>query len=183
MKDIRFVFLICIALFLTFALTSCEENESTYQPNYHNNGESLEDSLIKANKYLLKKDKELIESYVKRRDWNIACTESGLWYEIFEKSSDTPIKAGNIVVYDYSLELLDGTVCYTSDSTGAEKIKIGQSGKESGLEEGLKMMKKGEKARFILPPHLAHGLIGNMDRIPQRSVIVYQIEVKDVIDF
>ena len=82
-----------------------------------------------------------------------------------------------------TVELLDGTICYSSDSTGTERIKIGQSGKESGLEEGILLMRIGEKAHFILPPHLAHGLIGNMDRIPHRSIIVYNVEILNIVDF
>ena len=42
------------------------------------------------------------------------------------------------------------------------------------------MLKKGSKARFILPPHLAHGLIGDENRIPARAIIIYDIEVLSI---
>jgi FKBP-type peptidyl-prolyl cis-trans isomerase len=38
-------------------------------------------------------------------------------------------------------------------------------------------MRKGEKALFILPPHLAHGLIGDMNKIPPLTTVVYDIEL------
>jgi FKBP-type peptidyl-prolyl cis-trans isomerase len=50
---------------------------------------------------------------------------------------------------------------------------------ESGLHEGIKYMKKGEKARLILPPHLAHGLIGDMNKIPMNATLIYDIQVID----
>jgi FKBP-type peptidyl-prolyl cis-trans isomerase FkpA len=78
---------------------------------------------------------------------------------------------------------LDGSVCYSSETSGPGQIKIGQSGKEFGLDEGILKMKSGERAHFILPPYLAHGLIGDMEKIPARSTIVYDIEIIEIIDF
>ena len=172
-----------VILFLAFIIiVSCENSETTNQP-FYNDKNKTEDTLIKANRYLLERDKEQIQSYVKRRSWKMQISESGLWYEVYKKTNNQKVESGNIIKYNYTIELLDGTLCYSSDSTGAENIKIGRSGKESGLEEGLLMMRTGEKAHFILPPHTAHGLIGNMDRIPHRSTIVYDVELLNIIDF
>jgi len=46
---------------------------------------------------------------------------------------------------------------------------------ESGLEEGILLLRVGDKATFIMPPHLAHGLQGDGDRIPARSIIMYDV--------
>ena len=167
---------------LIIVLSSCDQTETTDQPFYNDNNQ-IGDTLIKANRFLLERDKEQIQSYVDRRSWKMQTSESGLWYEIYKKTNNQKVESGNIIRFNYKIELLDGTLCYSSDSTGAESIKIGHSGKESGLEEGLLMMRTGEKAHFILPPHIAHGLIGNMDRIPNRSTIVYHVEILDIIDF
>ena len=168
-----------IALFL---LLACNTDETTEQPNITDHSQSG-DTLILANKFLLERDKELIESFIKRRDWKMNMTESGLWYEIYHHTNSVKVKHGDIILYNYVISLLDGTVCYTSDENGQGKIKIGQSGKEFGLDEGILMMNLGEKGRFILPPFLAHGLIGDLEKIPARSTIVYEIEIVDIIDF
>jgi len=39
----------------------------------------------------------------------------------------------------------------------------------------------GDKAKLIIPSHLAFGLAGDMDQIPPLSPIVYDIEVLDKI--
>ena len=57
------------------------------------------------------------------------------------------------------------------------RFKIGQGGVESGLEEAVLLMSVGDKGRFIMPPHLAHGLLGDNNKIPPRSIIVYQAEL------
>ncbi len=61
-------------------------------------------------------------------------------------------------------------------------MEIGHGGVESGIEEGILLLHKGDKARFILPPFRAHGLLGDRQKIPPRSIIVYELELKDLIN-
>jgi FKBP-type peptidyl-prolyl cis-trans isomerase len=53
---------------------------------------------------------------------------------------------------------------------------------ESGLHEGITYMRKGEKAKIILSSNLAYGLVGDMDKIPPQSPLVYDVELVDIID-
>ncbi len=164
-----------------FFIISCDNESVTKQPAIQKS--MITDSLLKANKFLTERDSELIRSYVNRHKLEMQVSREGLWYNIYKKTDKQKVKNGDIVRYDYRLELLDGTLCYTSDSTGTAQIKIGSSGKETGLEKGLLMMRAGEKAKFILPPHLAYGLIGDMKKIPARSALVYDVEIKEIVDF
>jgi FKBP-type peptidyl-prolyl cis-trans isomerase len=75
------------------------------------------------------------------------------------------------------VSLLDGTECYNSDREGPKIFTIGRGGVESGLEEGILLMKEGSRAKFIMPPYLAHGLPGDGKRIPARAIIVYDVEL------
>ena len=138
------------------------------------------ESLQEVNKLLVDKDTEIIENYIKRRDWNMAVTETGLWYEIYQQGNGPEIKGNDQITYNYSVWLLDGTLCYSSDSLGVGSFVVGKGRVESGLEEGVLMLKRGSKSRFILPPHLAHGLIGDENRIPARATLIYDIEIVDI---
>ena len=51
---------------------------------------------------------------------------------------------------------------------------------ESGLHEALKFMCTDDKALFILPSHLAHGLIGDSDQIPPMVPIIYDIHLMKI---
>ncbi len=46
---------------------------------------------------------------------------------------------------------------------------------EQGLNEGIRMLRPGSEAVFIIPPFLAYGLLGDSKKIPPRSVIVYNL--------
>ena len=135
------------------------------------------ESLIRANKGLVTIDHERIEAFAERHQWEMGTTETGLWYQIYEHGTGDSARNGLIASLKYTVSLLDGTLCYSSDSTGEKTFLIGQGGVESGLEEGILLMRCGDKARFIMPPHLAHGLPGDNDKIPPRSTIVYQVEL------
>ena len=42
------------------------------------------------------------------------------------------------------------------------------------------MLNQGGKGRFILSPHLAHGLPGDGNKIPPRAILIYSIEVLSI---
>ena len=99
---------------------------------------------------------------------------------IYAKTNDTEVKSGDVVEFSFKTSLLNGDVLYDSDATGNRKMTIDRNQEESGLNEGLKLMKKGEKAYFILQPHLAFGVAGDSYKIPPYSVLGYDIEVVDI---
>lgn len=139
--------------------------------------EEEKEMLLRVNKFLVQKDIELIGSYAARHGWEMEVTGSGLFYEIYERCDGTRAENGMKVRIDYRLSLLDGTLCYSSEQDGAKEFLLGKSFEISGLELGVAMMREGEKARFIIPPHLAYGLLGDEKRIPARSIIVYEVEL------
>jgi FKBP-type peptidyl-prolyl cis-trans isomerase len=160
-----------------FVLISC--GSSTVEMNKPHKDKSGE-TMIRVNKIMVENDVELIKAYIKRHDWQMKETESGLWYEVFKKGNGMKIKHGMEVSMRCKLELLDGTVCNISDSIKIKNVKAGLGKVEAGLDEGILLMQFGDCARFILPPHLAYGLSGDNKCIPPRSIIVYTIEIINV---
>ncbi|MFO7368877.1 MAG: FKBP-type peptidyl-prolyl cis-trans isomerase [Bacteroidales bacterium] len=136
-----------------------------------------EEALIGVNRLLIQKDKEKILEYMKQHQLTLEETETGLWYAIKQKGSGLKAEAGNRVTLAYEVSLPDGTTCYNSDSLGLKQFVVGKGGVESGLEEGILLLNEGSKALFIMPPHLAHGVPGDGNRIPARSILVYQVEL------
>jgi FKBP-type peptidyl-prolyl cis-trans isomerase len=161
-------------------MVSCKQNSSNAPVS---DRASQRENLLRANKGLVSLDQQRIKNYVKRRNWEMQVTETGLWYQLMDTNANEKAQTGKIAHLKYQVSLLDGTICYTSDSLGLMQFKIGQGGVESGLEEAILLMRVGEKGRFILPPHLAHGLLGDDNKIPPRSVIVYSAELLKLTDY
>ncbi len=135
---------------------------------------------MNVNKKLVNHDVEQIKKYVDSLGINAKTTQTGLWYFISSEGEGPKAEKRQIITLKYKVLLLDGTVCYNSDKDGLKVFEVGHGGVESGLEEGVLMLNKGSKAIFILPPYLAHGLLGDDNKIPVRSPIVYEVEVLSI---
>ncbi len=138
------------------------------------------EELISLNRRMVTLDADAIKEYLEKNNLDMKETKTGLWYHIDEPGDGDVVSKGDVVEIAYQIYLLDGTTCYSSDSLGNKKFKVGQGGVETGLEEGILLLKKGTKATFIMPPHRAYGLVGDDDKIPGRKSIVYKVEVVDV---
>lgn len=137
----------------------------------------LKEPLINANKVRVMKESKEIDSYIKRHKWKMEDTGTGLRYHIYNKGDREKATKGKTATINYRIGLLDGTECYSSDSSGVKSFEIGRGNVESGLEEGILLMKVGDKAKFILPSHLAYGLLGDSNKIPSYAVLVYDVEL------
>lgn len=166
--------LLSVLFVCSLCIVSCDD--ATTKVNKKSQSNKAE-SLIKINKEIVKNENEEINAYVKRHNWTMKETGTGLRYMNYVKGSGEKAKTGQTAKVNFKISLLDGTICYSSEKTGAEEFFIGEDHVESGLHEGVQLMCVGDKTIFILPPHLAHGLIGDKDKIPPLSTIVYDIEL------
>ncbi|MES2589651.1 MAG: FKBP-type peptidyl-prolyl cis-trans isomerase [Bacteroidota bacterium] len=112
-----------------------------------------------------------------RKTWKTIKTGSGLRYYIYHQGSGRKAETELEALVRYKINLLDGTLCYQTDSLEVESFKIDKSDIETGVQEGIKKMKIGDKAKLIVPSHLAHGLLGDRDKIPPLTVLVIDIEL------
>lgn len=170
-----FIFSLCIIIF-SCKTENTQEQKSSYTQVKNENKEET----IKINRDLLSVNREVIDKYIERHNWKMTETESGLFYMITTQTTDEQVLSGCEVEFSFKTSLLNGTVIYESSKLGNRKLIIDKNQEESGLNEGLKLMKKGEIAYFILPPHLAFGVVGDSYLVPPYSVLVYEIEVIEI---
>jgi FKBP-type peptidyl-prolyl cis-trans isomerase len=159
---------------MIFFSACIQENESKQKEI---NRKQLKESLLKANKELIKTEDQLIRDYIERYQWEMKETGTGLRYWIYKNGKGKIATLNQVATINYQLSLLNGIICYSSEEKGPKKFKIGQGGIESGLEEGILLLRKGDRAKFIIPSHLAYGLIGDKNKIPPKATLVYDIEL------
>jgi FKBP-type peptidyl-prolyl cis-trans isomerase len=172
----KYLFFSTITLFF-FQFESCEHHSKNVSQLSE---KQIQESLIKANQKLSKNEIADIEAYILRNDLKMEKSGTGLRYFIYGEGKGDFAKSGMKAKVNFKISLLNGRVCYSSDSTGFEQFVVDNDQVESGLHEGIKRMKVGNKAKFILPSHLAHGLIGDEDKIPARAPIIYEIELLEL---
>ena len=138
----------------------------------------IQESLVESNKAKARKEAEEIKAYINEKGLDMIATGTGLHYHVYEEGSGTEFsKTGQEATVHYSIFLLNDTMCYTSRETEPATFKIGLSGVESGLHEGLTYLKEGDKAKFIMPSHLAYGAFGDRKKIPPQTPLMYDIEL------
>jgi len=81
------------------------------------------------------------------------------------------------MLIEHSISLLNGRACYRTKLGEPESFFVEQDDVESGLHEGIQQLSVGDSALVIIPSHLAHGLAGDLDQIPMRSTIIYNIRL------
>lgn len=165
-----------IALVLLAHACSDEGQKDSEMPTQQEVNRSMES----INRQMAMEERAQIDGYIDRMQWVMEETGTGLRYMIYEHGEGQPAKPGQMAVVNYEVSLLNGNVVYTSEEKGAQSFVVNRDNVESGLHEGIQLMKVGDKARFILPSHLAHGLTGDNDRIPPRSSVVYDIELLEL---
>jgi FKBP-type peptidyl-prolyl cis-trans isomerase len=183
MMNIKTYKTISLFFLISLIIISCNneaKNESSPIP-YSEYKNTHKKELMDWNRKTVEIDYEVINKFIERRKWDMKITGTGLYWQIYKKTDGRPVSSNDIVEFTYKTYLLNGTELYTSEKDGNRFMKIDRNQEEAGLNEGLKMMKKGEKARFILPPHLAFGVSGDGYKIPIYSIVVYEIEIVSVI--
>ncbi|MCX7954737.1 MAG: FKBP-type peptidyl-prolyl cis-trans isomerase [Bacteroidales bacterium] len=107
---------------------------------------------------------------------------SGLKYIIVEKSkSNEKPQQGNTVIVHYTGYFTDGRIFDSSIRRGFPfEFKLGSGMVIKGWEEGIKLMNKGDKLRFIIPPNLAYGEQGIFNVIPPNATLIFDVELIDI---
>lgn len=108
-------------------------------------------------------------------------TESGLRYKILQNGEGKKATKGAKVSVHYKGQLLDGTVF---DSSYKRKqpidFQIGVGQVIPGWDEGIQLLKVGDKARLVIPSNLAYGERGAGGVIPPNATLIFDVELMNV---
>ena len=169
---------ISIAAFLIL-VSSCKNNPDEQKPKQEQqiNSEKLKEQLVKVNKAQVYSEDDQIEDFLKRYKYPVETTATGLRYYIYKTNKGIKPNAHSIVQIAYRVHLLDGTLCYSSDSTGNLVFQIGKTDLPVGLQEGVQLLSIGEKAVLITPSKLGYGFTGDGANIPPNAVLYYDVEL------
>jgi len=130
---------------------------------------------------LSEEDKRALEEQIEKITIGFDKTESGLFYKILEKGSGNKAEKGQNVSVHYEGSLLSGKV-FDSSYERKEPIDfpLGTGKVIAGWDEGIALLKKGGKARLVIPPHLGYGARGAGRSIPPNATLIFDVELVDV---
>ena len=111
----------------------------------------------------------------------VVVTESGLQFRILSESgkSDKPV-ATDIVQVHYRGRLTDG-IEFDSSYNYGEPAEFPLNEVIGGWTEGVQLMSVGDVYEFTIPSELGYGTAGAGDEIPGHSVLIFEVELLDII--
>nr|WP_042295940.1 peptidylprolyl isomerase [Nonlabens ulvanivorans] len=108
-------------------------------------------------------------------------TESGLRYKIIQEGNGAQAENGKTVSVHYKGMLPNGKVF---DSSFERKqpidFQLGAGQVIAGWDEGIALLKVGDKARLVIPSHIGYGSAGAGGVIPPNATLVFDVELVGV---
>lgn len=110
---------------------------------------------------------------------NVVTTESGLQYEVLVSGDGAAPGPRDVVTAHYHGTFIDGRVFDSSVERG-KPTTYRVDGFIRGWQEGLQLMKVGDKWRLYVPPDLAYGEAGTPSGIGPNETLIFEVELLDV---
>jgi FKBP-type peptidyl-prolyl cis-trans isomerase len=160
----------CFFFAIVVSFSACKEQE--FRNPYMQTPEQRE-----AQKQI---DEQVIRKYF--RDNNVDTTKvvrtnSGLYHLTVTEGEGNLIKAGQQVAVHYiGKNIFNQTFDSSYPRGNSFSFIVGAGQVIKGWDEGLQLMKVGERANLYIPSYLAYGFMGSSS-IPPNAVLIFEIDV------
>lgn len=123
-----------------------------------------------------------MNAYVERAGLHPRTSGTGVrWLLVRDLPGDT-VRPEQLVSVNYAMLLIGGDTAYASVAGKPESFRVEHDDVESGLHEAIQHLSRGDSAIIIIPSYRAFGLIGDMEKVPPRSTVIYHLGLQDVRD-
>ncbi|MGY8980016.1 MAG: peptidylprolyl isomerase [Flavobacteriales bacterium] len=127
------------------------------------------------------RNKAKSEAVLKDLQKGAKVTASGLSYKMIKIGNGIQAEKGKTVSVHYTGKLIDGTKFDSSyDRNEPIEFPLGEGRVIPGWDEGIALLKVGDKATFIIPSNLAYGERGAGGVIPPNATLIFDVELMDV---
>ncbi len=169
-------------ILVSILLISCSKPEPR-KPIVRKTSSFMSES-VKRNIVLNKIEEDTLKHKIENDSVNVyISSEYGFWYFYNKKDtldSKLPVK-GDEVIFTYEIRNLQDSIIYSLEELGVKNYLVDREELITGLQDGIKLMKKGETVTFLFPSHKAYGYTGN-ERIQSNEPLIYTVHLKEIIN-
>mgnify|MGYP001791574782 CR=1 FL=1 len=159
-------------------LAACSSPEAR-RPKKHTTSNFYKE-VIEENIKLNQLEKKQIEnSLAKDTLNNYLSSPNGFWYMYNKKdtlNSTTP-KKGDVVTIKYTISDFNNTPLYNEQTI---EYKVDKEDFIPALQDGIKLMKKGETITFVIPSYRAYGVTGDGGKIRMNQTLKSKLTLIDI---
>ncbi len=126
-------------------------------------------------------EKKILDKYLADSAITAELISNGMYYIKLQQGKGLTPDSGRVALLNYRGSFLNGR-CFDFYDNQPFEYMVGQEKQLiKGLEIGVRRMREGEKAKFIIPSHLAFGSSGSSTGIvPPFTTVVYEVELLKV---
>jgi FKBP-type peptidyl-prolyl cis-trans isomerase len=122
-----------------------------------------------------------LKKYIDDNKIMVAPNASGIYIIPSDPGNGMKIDSGSMVKLHFTVSSIEGKQIFSSmDRPEPLKFQFGQKFDTPGLEEAVGTMKKGSKAKIIVPSSMAFGEMGRGNVVPPYATLVYDVQIVDV---
>jgi FKBP-type peptidyl-prolyl cis-trans isomerase len=125
-----------------------------------------------------KKGEEFLVTNAKKE--GVKTTASGLQYEVMKAGEGAKPAATDTVKVHYKGTLISGEE-FDSSYSRNEPATFPLNGVIAGWTEGVQLMNKGSKFKFVIPGKLAYGEAGSPPKIGPNETLVFEVELLEIV--
>lgn len=173
--------LIVFGFLLSIFIVGCKQHQDARKPLSQASGSFMKKSIAR-NKKLVASEETVIEALIKSDPKvKYIASKKGYWYTYETKNtldSLTP-KKGDIAFFDYEIKDLKGTVIYSELELRPQIYYVDKQNIMMGLRDGIKLMRKNEKVRFLFPSNMGYGYRGDEKKIGANQPLICIVTLRD----
>lgn len=127
-----------------------------------------------------------MQNFISSKGITVAPSETGVYYLEEKAGNGTLIKNGDYISMNFTVNTIDEKKVFSSlDRNQPISFVYGEPFDTKGLDEGIGKMKKGTKARIVVPSAMGFGEKGRKDMsgneiIPPFCPVIYDVEILTV---
>lgn len=146
--------------------------------------EQAEAEMAELAKKQLRIDDELLQKYFKKNNINPQKTESGIYYVLHNEGKGNRPEKGQMVSVNYTGTKMDGEKFDSNVDPAFNHVeplnfKIGSGQVIQGWDEGIALLRPGQKATLYIPSTLAYGN-QSQGKIGPNEILIFEVELLDV---
>ncbi len=127
-------------------------------------------------------EKKIMDKYIADSNITAQLISNGMYYQKLRSGKGLTPDSGNVALLNYRGTFLNGRCFDFFYESQPFEYAVGQEDQLiKGLETGVRRMHEGERAKFIIPSHLAYGSKGSANGIvPPFTTVIYEVELLKV---
>lgn len=163
---------------LLLACLACVRESTQLPANKGNKTTTPTQQMLDYNKACLEAEMNEIRGFLDSNAGFVAHPD-GWWMQVIQKGKGPTIQPMQTVQLDYSVERLDGTVCYSSATEGTKTLVVGKREWLQGMDLLLPTLSSGSEVVVILPSRMAYGLRGKDKCITSYCPLLCRLQIKE----